>query len=216
MKYILNFQKRDGVGKEKAKKYRKEGKIPAVVYGKGEKTIHILVNEKEFKDILHTLRGKFPIVEMKEEKGRPFRAVIKSIQKHPITDEILHVDFHRIHAHEVVHVKVPIHLVGEPPGVKKGGLLEQLLFELPVKGSINKIPSYIEVDISNLEIGHSIHVGDLSLKGIEPDIALDTPVVTILVPKKEEEKVEEEVVAEEAPPTPAEEEEKEKEEKEEE
>ncbi len=214
MKYILHYQIREGVGKERAKKYRKVGKIPAIIYGKGEESVPILVDEKEFIELLSKIKGKFPVVELKGEKGKSLRAVIKSIQKHPITDEFLHIDFHHIHVHETVYVDVPIHLKGEAPGVKKGGMLDQILYELPVKGSMNKIPPFIEVDISNLEIGDSVHVKDLSLKGIEPDIDPESTIVTILAPKKVEEEVEE-VKPEEVPEEEEKQEEKEEEKKEE-
>ncbi len=200
----LNIKERKEKGKEEAKRLRREGKIPGVIYGKGEETKKIWVDKKELISLLKEIKGKTPIVEIKSGKGKPFRGIIKSLQRRSTTDEILHIDLQRIHPKEVLHMSVPLHLVGTPIGIKKGGILDQLVREIPIKGKITDIPSYLEVDVTDLDLGDSIHIKDLKRERWEPLLSPDTPVVSILVPRGLEEEKKEEA------PTPEEEEKEEK------
>lgn len=185
MKYLIHYKKRKEIGKEKVKKLRKQRKMPGVIYGKGEMPIPITIDVKELKAFLQLIKGGFSLVELEDENGNSFKAVIKAIQKDPLTDELLNIDFYKIHPHQIVEVSIPIHLEGEPKGVKRGGILDQTLYELPIKGSVDKIPSYVKVDISTLDIGDAIHVEDINLKGVQPNISPDTCIVSILHPRKE-------------------------------
>lgn len=189
----LNIKERKEKGKEEAKRLRREGKIPGVIYGKGEETKKIWVDRKELTSLLKEVKGKIPIVEIKSNKGKPFRGIIKSLQRRSTTDEILHIDLQRVHPKEIIHMSVPLHLVGTPIGIKKGGIPDQLVREIPVKGKIANIPSYLEIDITNLDLGDSIHIRDLKKEKWEPLLSPDTPLVSILVPRglEEEEKKEE-------------------------
>lgn len=180
------------------KRMRQEGKIPGILYGHKEKNKRIFVLEKEFKKILNVLRKETVTVNLKL-KEKNYNCLIKSIQHNPVDGKLLHIDFQHISKKEKIKITVPIHLVGEAPGVKKGGLLDQHLYEVAIRCLPDEIPSHIDVDISTLEMGKTIHLKDIKVPNIEFETKLDTPVVSVLIPK-----VEKPAPAPEAAPTPAE------------
>lgn len=187
---ILQAFQRDSCGTRAAKKLRKSAKIPAVVYGRAEKTRNLYVLEKPLLRTLEALRGKSPLLQLKIDEGEPFQCIIKSIQRSPLNDQLLHIDFQKVHASERITVTVPLTFFGIAPGVKDGGIVDYHLREVPIRALANEIPAQIKVDISGLKLGESIHLADLKLKGVEPLLALETPIVSVLVPKLvEEEKV---------------------------
>jgi large subunit ribosomal protein L25 len=183
------------------KRLRREGKIPAVLYGHKEKTKQIYVDQKEFKQVLDTLKQETVIVNLKIGSKR-YACVIKSLQQNPLNEELMHIDFQHIHKTEKVRATVPIHAVGEAPGVEKGGILDIHLHEVVVRCLPDALPSHIDVDVSNLDLGATVHLRDLKVADIEYELSLDTTVVSILVPRAIEVEVkppaeEEAVVAEE-------------------
>ncbi len=180
------------------KRLRREGKIPAVLYGHKEKTRKIYVEQKDFKRVLDAMKEETVIVNLKiGSKGFP--CVIKSLQQNPLEETLLHIDFQHIHKKEKIRATVPIHALGEAPGVKKGGILDIHLHEVQVRCLPDALPSHIDVDISNLELGEAIHIKDIQAPNVEFELTADTTVVSILVPRALEVEVkapaEEEVVA---------------------
>ena len=180
------------------KRLRRQGKIPAVLYGHKEKTRRIYVEQKEFKKVLDAMKNETVIVNLKiGSKGYP--CVIKSLQHNPLRDSLLHIDFQHIHKKEKIRASVPIHTVGEAPGVKKGGILDLHLHEVQVRCLPDALPSHIQVDVSALDLGEAIHLRDIPSPGVEFEISSDTTVVSVLVPRAVEAEmkppVEEEVVA---------------------
>lgn len=180
------------------KRLRRQGKIPAVLYGHKEKTRRIYVEQKEFKKVLDAMKNETVIVNLKiGSKGYP--CVIKSLQHNPLKDSLLHIDFQHIHKKEKIRASVPIHTVGEAPGVKKGGILDLHLHEVQVRCLPDALPSHIQVDVSALDLGEAIHLRDIPSPGVEFEISSDTTVVSVLVPRAVEAEmkppVEEEVVA---------------------
>ncbi len=183
------------------KRLRREGKIPAVLYGHKEKTKRIYVDHKEFKQVLDTLKKETVIVNLKIG-SKSYACVIKSLQQNPLNEELMHIDFQHIHKKEKVRATVPIHAIGEAPGVEKGGILDIHLHEVVVRCLPDALPSHIDVDVSALELGETIHLRDLKAADIEYELSLDSTVVSILVPRALEVEVkppaeEEAVVAEE-------------------
>jgi large subunit ribosomal protein L25 len=162
------------------------GKTPGILYGRGEDSIPILVDAKELAHLLSQFGSRLPIIEVQLGRSQGFRAVVKAVQRNPVNDELLHIDLQRIHPKEAITVEVPVDLVGEPPGVKMGGLLDQHLHEVPIRGLSASIPERIEVLISELKLGHSIHLKDLNLQGFEVLLPPDTPIVSVLAPKRVE------------------------------
>lgn len=184
-KNVIHFEVREGTGKSVTRKLRKAGKIPAVIYGRGEESYPVTVDGEEFKELISRLRGKLMIAELVPPKGEVFRAAIKAIQRHPLTDEFLNIDFQKIHPGEMLHVSVPIITQGIPVGLKTGGILEQIRYEIDVRGSVEKLPLSVDINIGHLELGDAIRVRDLSLpEGVE---ILDPPqavIVTIASPRR--------------------------------
>ena len=196
MEYDLDANVRKDLGKSAVRKLRASGLLPAVKYGHGEETAHLQLDSKTFEDFLATTRGESTIINLKV--GRKVqKAMVKSIARSPVTGEIQHVDFVVLHKGEQVIVRVPIVLTGEPVGVKLGGVLDQLERQVRIKAVPKNIPPHIEIDISHLEIGDSLHVRDLPQEDITILAEPDETVVTILAPKKVVEEVPVEVEGEE-------------------
>jgi len=188
MAFTIKAETRTEKGKSAMRSLRRAGQVPAVLYGKGETTQNLLINSKEFSHLLEKIKGHSPIIDL-EVGGKPLKCVIKLIQRNPVTLDLMHVDFQTVHATEKISVAVPIILKGSPIGVKEGGILEHLLRQVPVKAQLDKIPEHIEVDVTGLKIGHSIHIGNLKLEGVEFSLPTDATIVSILAPRKIEEVV---------------------------
>jgi large subunit ribosomal protein L25 len=164
------------------KRLRKDGKIPAVLYGHKEKTKQIYVEQKGFKEVLDALKRETVIVNLKVG-SRSYPCVIKSLQQNPMTEELLHIDFQHIHKKERIRASVPIHVVGAAPGVEKGGILDMHLHEVVVRCLPDALPSHIDVDASTMDLGETIHLKDLKTVNLEFELSLDTTVVSVLVPR---------------------------------
>ncbi|KUK14475.1 MAG: 50S ribosomal protein L25/general stress protein Ctc [Synergistetes bacterium] len=197
----LRASLRKRIGKGESKKLRREGFIPAILYGGSFGAVPIKLERKDVirniteRDLEHT------VYTMKLDDGRECDVLVKAIQIDPITDEVLHLDFLELERGKAITVEVPIELVGKEvcKGVKMGGILEQYLWSVEVECLPGNIPDKIEVDISELGIGDSIHVEDLVLpEGIKVLEDPETTVVVISEPVEEE--VEEAAEAELAEP----------------
>lgn len=166
---------RGNVGKKDAKKARKDGMVPCVLYG-GKEQVHFIMEEKAFKPILFT-PDAFRI--NLEVGGKKHDAILQDVQYHPVTDSLLHADFMEIIPGKTVKVSIPILITGVSKGVLRGGKLVKKFRKLLVKGLVENIPDNIEVDITKLEIGAAIKVSDITVKNID---LLDPPsamVVTV-------------------------------------
>ena len=193
---------RDRLGKGGARKSRAAGQIPAVLYGHGETPIPVAVGSRDFEVALHKHEGGNPIVNLGLD-GREYTALIRAVQYDPITHHILHLDFQHISLTETVEVKVTVHLIGTPLGVKDaGGILEYILREVDVRCLPTAIPPSIDVDVSHLNIGDSVHVRDLSVPDVEILNDKDSTVATVVPPTVMEEKPAEEVAVAEAATEP--------------
>lgn len=191
---------REERGKQAAKRLRNSGMIPAVIYGHKEESIPISIESSELGRLLRQEKGDNVIVNLSwDKKGK--KTIIKEVQRNPVTSEVIHVDFQHLIPTEKIEIDVPILLMGTPVGVKEGGLVEHVVRKISVRCLPKNIPSHLELDVSELKIGESVHVSDLTVKNGE---ILDRPeetVVTVITPRgyavEEEEIVaEEEVVAE--------------------
>jgi len=183
---------REKLGKEVTKKLRKEGFVPAVIYGR-DTNLSVQVPHKGLMTLKSIHFSESTIIEMvvgNDKKQDTFPVIIKDIQYHPLTDEVIHLDFLRVSLEEKITVHIPIVFKGEAKGAKEGGTLEQLLWELEVESLPMDIPEKVEIDVSALEIGDSLHVSDVTIAG---NVDIITPaedaIVTISVKKEEEEVV---------------------------
>ena len=197
--------------KEKPRALRRQGLVPGVVYGPHIQSTPIAVEYKTLERLVAQITRSTRL-EL-EYDGEKHFVFIKELQRDPITDRFLHVDFYAPEPGQIMSLDIPIRLVGTPEGVKAGGLLEHIHEEIPVEGPLEAIPPYLEVDISRLGLDEALLVKDLSLpEGLRVLLPEDEAIVTILPPKvvvTEEEAAEEvaEETAEGAAPAEGEEEE---------
>jgi large subunit ribosomal protein L25 len=154
---------RANVGKRDAKELRYEGNVPCVLYG-GDSQVHFSASASDLRTVLYTPEALF--VELTVD-GKKSKSIVQEAQFHPVTDQILHVDFLLLDDHKPVSIQVPVKLTGTSPGVKVGGKLIQKFRKLKVKGFPNDFTDSIEVSIDGLELGKSIRVGDLKLNKLE-------------------------------------------------
>lgn len=189
----------------KAKRLRREGYVPAVIYGPQVETpVHVAIRESELEDLFrHVTRST--TVEVQVEGGETNHVFLKDIQVDPITDRFLHVDFYVPEPGRKLVIPVPVKLVGACPGVKEGGILEHVHEYIEVEGLPRRIPPFFEIDISNLGLEESILIGDLEWDDdLRPLHPMDDPIVTVLAPRAVRLEAEEEAevaaeAAEEAP-----------------
>ncbi len=196
---VLSAEIREGVGKERARKLRAKGLIPAIFYSPRSQSIPLVIDSKEFVKTLQTEAGENVLIDLNIRKGDQAErrvVMVKEIQIDPLQRTTLHTDFYEVVMDEMVTVEVPIHLVGKPEGIKVGGILEQIRREIQIQCLPGNIPKRIDVDVSSLKIGDSIHVQDIQVE--EAKILFDTnfTIATVVPPVVEEKKVVEEVVAE--------------------
>jgi len=165
----LKARPREKVGKQYAKKLRRSGFIPAVVYGPETPTLPLEIESRSFNALLREGISENVIITLSVDgqKNGKRKVLIREIQRDPVKGDILHVDFHQISLTKKLTLEVPIHLVGEPVGVKEGGILQHVLRMLEVECLPTAIPDKIEIDVSNLKIGDSIHVGDIRVENVE-------------------------------------------------
>jgi large subunit ribosomal protein L25 len=198
---VLKAKTREGTGKGVARKIRAEGRIPAVVYGHKTKPINLSIDGKAFEDLFRSVSIESTVINLEVEGGpkKPMKILIREIQRHPYRDKILHLDFYQISMKEAVTVEVPISLLEVPVGVRtEGGILQHQLREVQISCLPGEIPEKIELDVSELSIGESIHVGDLKLEGVDLLSDPDGLVATVLPPTVIKEEVKPEVEEEEA------------------
>ena len=187
MSEMLNLpaETRERAGKGASRVLRREGRVPAVVYGGKEEPLSIHVEEKELRRQLGTGHFFNSIVEI-EVGGKKVRTLPKDVAFHPVTDRPLHVDFLRFAAGSKVHVEVPVVFINEElsPGLKRGGVLNIVRHELEVVCDPTVIPDEIQIDVTGLEVGASIHISYVSLPtGVESAITdRDFTIATIIAP----------------------------------
>ena len=159
----LEAQQRNAFGKQSARELRKEGGVPAVLYGRAQGTLAIQLNARTFKQFLRTYSENV-IINMEVGNGDTETVIIKEIQRHPVEKHtLIHADFIRISLDEPVTSAVPVVLEGSPLGVQEGGVLDFPLRQVMLHCLPMRMPTDISVDVSQLDIGDSVHVSDLSL-----------------------------------------------------
>ena len=183
--YQLAAENRADTGKGAARRLRAAGRVPAVLYGHGGQPKHLSVDAREFGHALRTDAGSNVLLELQVGRTRHL-ALAKEIQRHPVRGTFTHVDFLLVRRGEKVTVAVPVHLVGESPGAREGGVIDQDLYQLSVEAEVTAVPDAIEADVSGLGIGDVLRVGDL--KAPAGATVLDDPdasVVSVVPPTVE-------------------------------
>jgi len=174
-----------------AKKLRESGRIPAVIYGGKDKPQNVEVSAREMGDLIHESASENLLVDLAvKNDSKPKRlALVQEVQHHPLHGHVLHVDFHEVSETEKVTIMVPVETVGEAAGVKNsGGVLEHVLFKLKVRALPKDLPDQINIDVSNLEMNKTIHIGEIPVpEGVEILGGKNVPVVSVAAPRAEEE-----------------------------
>jgi large subunit ribosomal protein L25 len=203
MKIEVNAQKRELQGTGASRRLRRVGKVPGIVYGGDQAPVNIELDHKELYQNLTREAFHASILTLKLD-GQAEQVLLRAVNMHPFKARVQHVDFQRVSKDKKIHMKVPLHFVNAElsPGVKEqGGVANHVLNDLDISCLPDDLPEYIEVDLGNLTVGHSIHVRDLALpKGVEPVLHRnENPVVaTVILPALVTE--EEEAAAAEAAP----------------
>ena len=159
----LAAEKREHSGKGVARKLRAAGRVPAVLYGRDLEALHLSVNAHDAELLFRSISVDNTIVELAVDGEKaPFQTLVREIQMHPYKAHLIHIDFLRIQKGVLIDVDIPIHVTGTPKGVRlSGGIVELIVHELSVSCIPSKIPESIDIDITELDIGDSIHVSDL-------------------------------------------------------
>jgi large subunit ribosomal protein L25 len=174
-----------------SKKLRDAGRVPAVVYGRQAKSQNLEISSKEITDLIHRSISENLLVDLLVENDPRSKrlALVQEVQHHPLSGNVLHVDLHEVAENEKVTVMVPVETVGEAAGVKTGGgVLDHVLFKLKVRSLPKDLPEQILVDVTSLELGKAIHIGEIKAPaGTEILGDKNIPVVSVALPRAEEE-----------------------------
>jgi len=173
----------------KANALRRQGFVPAVIYGPTVDSTPIIIDQRELRALFAkiTRSSRIELSVSDHEKGKKLEVFVKAIQYNPITDEPIHVDFYHPDTGHPLRLHVPIRIVGEAPGVKAGGVLNILFRTVRVHGLPKDIPPIIELDVSNLGIGEGIRVRDVDFGNVEPLLPPERALVTVVAPRGLEE-----------------------------
>jgi len=188
--FIVNAVARTDVGKGASRRLRRTGKVPGILYGSGKDPVALTVVHD---DLMHHLDHEafYSHILTVSVDGKAEKAVLKDLQRHPSKPKLMHVDFLRVGAKDVIHMQVPVHFVNEETsvGVKAGGLVSHLMTTVDITCKASDLPEYLQVDIADLEVGDSLHLSDIDLpKGVQITALThgedhDLPVVSINAPK---------------------------------
>ena len=190
MAVTLNARPRSTFGKNAARQLRRQGSVPAVMYGHGDETRPLQVALNELERLLSSISVENTLIDVQIDGGEGTSALIREVQYHPARPQILHIDFFQVHAGETLHLQIPVRLHGIPTGVRdERGVLQEVLREIDVECLPKDIPEGVDIDIERLAIGDSVHVSDISIPNVrilnDPEI-----VICVVVPPTQEEVVE--------------------------
>ena len=206
-KISLKSHIRERTGKKSGRRIRREGKVPGILYGHKQEPLPLVMDEHDIWEILHNASTENLIIQLDIE-GVDLSdeiTLVKEVQQHPVTGEILHIDLLRVYTDEKIDVNVQIQTTGEPRGVKEeGGILYQAVRRILINSKAADIPAFITIDVSDLGIGDSIHISDIVKEYEQFDFVYDSDrtIAHVSAPKElelPEEEIEEELEGEEIP-----------------
>ncbi len=182
----LAAEKRTSKGKGASREMRRAGKVPAVIYGRGRAPADLEVDGVALGRLLERIVPESTIVELTVD-GKPVKTLIREVQRHPVRPGIVHVDFYEIREGQKIRVAVPIHCVGIPEGVRnQGGTLDQVIRNVEIEVLPDDIPEHVELDVTALTIGKSLHVSDLTIPKAQILMDAALTVATVVAPRIEE------------------------------
>lgn len=192
----LRADKRVSSGSRPARRLRREGQVPAIVYGRDLDTVSVRVSDRDLYSILHTEAGLNALINLEIEDGGSVLAVAREVQRDPVRGDITHLDFIKVSLDEEIEAEVSLQLVGTPIGVREDqGLVEAIETTLMIRALPTQIPNTVELDIADLSVGDGLKVADLpQIEGVTYLADEEAPLVTILAPTVVEEEVPEELL----------------------
>ena len=198
METTLNLTTRNVSGKGAARRLRRDGRVPGVIYGGREGPVLVSMEAHEALNLFQSISVENTVLDLLVDDREAERALVREVQSHPFRTELLHVDFLRIQRGVAIEVQVPVHVTGVPEGVRQGGILEHVVHDIPVKCIPSRIPAAIEVDVTALEAGDVLRGSDLPMPEdveslIDPNQAIFA-VVAARGPEPGEEEAEEDGV----------------------
>ncbi len=182
----LQAKKREAAGGGAAKRLRRDGIVPAVIYGATQDNYSIQVDAREFGSLLKQTSAENFLVDLQIEgaKEKTKLAMVQDMQQDPLSGDILHVDFHAVNENQPITATVPIELTGEAEGVKEGGLLDHQLHSIEVHCLPSALPEGFEADVTNLKVGEALHISDLTVpEGVEFTLDGDVVIAIIAEPR---------------------------------
>lgn len=184
----IQIEPRESDGKGAARRARRDGKLPGVFYGPKTKAVPLVVDRKEFTSRVADLEGSHLIrIKSASPALADKVALVKELQYHPVTGEIVHADLYEVDLTAKIRVKVPLHFVGKAAGVVRGGILQPVVREIEVECLPMDIPEFFDVEVSALDIGDSVHVAELTMPaGVTAASESDLTLVTVVPPSIEE------------------------------
>lgn len=174
----LDATRRTSTGKGAARSLRREGKTPAVLYGHDQPAVSLVIDQREVGRLLDLIGGETVLINVAIDGDAPVQAIVREVQRNPVRrSDVIHLDLYAIVAGEPIIVEIPVHLKGNPEGVRnQGGIIDQHLHRLTIKCLPSQIPENVEIDINHLHIGDAIHVSDLTVPEAEimndPDVSI--------------------------------------------
>ena len=174
--FEIKGSKRVAGGKKAVKALRKEGLVPCVIYGNGNEAVSFAVEEAQFRNLIYTPNIYIVNVDI---EGKSYKAILKDLQFHPVSDELLHVDFLEVTDDKPVTIAIPISIGGNSEGVRAGGKLQVEMRKLIVKGLIKDLPDVLKIDITTLGLGKAFKVQDLKFENLEVLNAKNAVVVSV-------------------------------------
>ncbi len=186
-KVVIEAKKRTKIDKASRSALRKEGKVPAIFYSKHHEPQAIEISERAIHPLVFT--SKTSLISLNVEGQEEQECIIKDVQFDPVTDKIVHIDFLGLKKGEKIQIEVPVQLVGNPIGIKEGGVLQHILHKLEIECLPADIPEHLEIDVTNLKLGSSIHVSDVNFDNIQILNSPESMIASVTHPKVEKEAV---------------------------
>ena len=187
----LTVRPRNGIGRGHSRRIRAGGEVPAVIYGKHSEPQPLAVNERALGQLLKAIAGSAAVLEIDAEGSEPRLSIIKEVQRNPMTDRILHLDLNEVSADEEMVVSVIVHTIGESYGVDhESGVIDVSSHDITIRCLPRNLPEFIEVDITDLHVGQTIHIRELKpIEGVTFTDDEDRPVISCVLGIVEEEVV---------------------------
>lgn len=191
-KVIVEAQKRDTINKASRSALRKEGKVPAIFYSKRHEPLSLQISERTIHPLVFT--SKTSLITLNIDGSQELDCIIKDVQFDPTTEKIVHLDLLGLKKGEKIQLELPIQLIGTPIGIKEGGILQHVLHRIEVECLPIDIPQHLEIDITHLALGKSVHVSDLKYDSLTILSDPEAMIASVVHPKVEKEVVVEEPV----------------------